>query len=325
MIRKNKTILKAITITFVIILLLKLSLVFLWPFLFAFMIVIIMEPTNKFFISKGIKRNISVILTLGIYFIIICIFGAYIWNYIAEKFLYLTSTIPKIINSYHEYEFLNIINENYEKIIFEIKNIAMEYKEKIFKTIINTFSGLVYFFLIILSAIFISMDIEYLSNILKKFIGDKVFIPLKKSIISINKLISIELKLIAITSIITTISFFILGFNDSLSIGIICGILDLLPLVGPLIIFIPIIIYLLISKSYFIALGLIFTYILTVIVRQIFEIRLLQNNLVIKPIFVIFSLYCGFIFFGTVGVLFGPLILIMFKEIYKGLEKGDLG
>ena len=152
-----------------------------------------------------------------------------------------------------------------------------------------------------------------------------MFIPLKKSIISINKLISIELKLIAITSIITTISFFILGFNDSLSIGIICGILDLLPLVGPLIIFIPIIIYLLISKSYFIALGLIFTYILTVIVRQIFEIRLLQNNLVIKPIFVIFSLYCGFIFFGTVGVLFGPLILIMFKEIYKGLEKGDLG
>ncbi|MEG2893545.1 MAG: AI-2E family transporter, partial [Clostridium sp.] len=109
-----------------------------------------------------------------------------------------------------------------------------------------------------------------------------------------------------------------------LSIGIICGILDLLPIVGPLFIFIPIIIYTFIAKQYFICFGLVITILLLIIVRQVAEIKLMQGNLVLKPIFVLFSLYIGVTLFGTMGVLFGPLILVMFKEIYIGIEKGDL-
>lgn len=323
MLKCSKTILKAVIIILIIVVLLKLSLVFLWPFLFAFILVLIMEPTVKFFKSKGFKRFYCVIITFSIYSIIIFVFGIYLWNYIGDRIISLVSNIPNIIDAFKEYPLLNTFNENYERILIEVKNIIIEYKENIFNTIISTLNGVVYLFIVIFAAILISIDLEYLSSKAYSLLGKKIYIPLKNSLFSINKLISIELKLVSITVIILTVSFFILGFNDSLSLGIICGILDLLPIVGPLIILLPLVLYLITIKQIFIAIGLIFTYILILMVRQIVEIKLLQGNLVLKPIFVIFSLYCGVIFFGTIGVLFGPLVLIMFKEIYTSLEKGN--
>lgn len=323
MIKCSKTILKAVVIMFIIVVLLKLSLVFLWPFLFAFILVLIMEPTVKFFMSKGIKRVFSVIITFSIYLIVLFVFSIYLWNYIGDKFLSLSDNIPRFIDTYMEFPFINTFNENYEKILVELKNIIIEYKENIFNTIISTLNGVVYLFIVVLAAIFISIDLNYLSSKACTLLGKGIYIPLKKSLFSVNKLISIEIKLVSITVTIFTISFLVLGFNDSLSLGIICGILDLLPIVGPLIIVIPLILYLISTNQIFIALGLIFTYILILVVRQVVEIKLLQGNLVLKPIFVIFSLYCGVILFGTIGVLFGPLILIMFKEFYTSLEKGS--
>ncbi|KMT23077.1 AI-2E family transporter [Clostridium cylindrosporum] len=324
MIKENKAILKAVVITFIIVILLKISLVFLWPFLFSLILVLIMEPIVKYFISKGFKRNLSVIFTFTIFSMLILIFGAYIWSYIGERLVLFTDSIPKLIDSYKDFPILNTLNENYERILIELKNIIIEYKEKILTTIISTFNGFIYVFIVVLAAVFMSIDLDYLSRSLRFLLGDSIYRPIRKSLVNINILLSIEFKLVSITVIVTTISFMVLGFKDPLSIGIICGILDLLPIVGPLIIFLPIIIYLITVKQIFIAMGLIFTYILIIVLRQIVEIKLLQGNLVLKPIFVIFSLYCGVLLFGGLGVLLGPLVLIMFKEIYRSLEKGDL-
>lgn len=324
MIKKSKTIVKAIFIIFIVIILLKLSLVFLWPFLFSIILVLAVEPMVKFFISKGMKRSLSVVLTYITYFIIVFIFGAYLWHYIGDRIVSLSSIVPNLIDTYKDIPLLSSINENYERILLELKNIVIEYKGKIFETIMSTLNGFVYFFIIIFAAFLISIDLDYLSKNLKLILGDVIYRPFKTTVKSINTLISIEFKLVSITIIISTVSFALLGFDDSLSIGIICGILDLLPIVGPLIIFLPIILYLLTTKQIFIAAGLIFTFLLIIVVRQIVEIKLLQGNLVLKPVFVIFALYIGVILFGGVGVLFGPILLIIFKEVYRSLEKGDL-
>lgn len=324
MLETSKTMLKASGILLVVILLIKLSLVFLWPFLFSLIIVLIMEPTVRLFISKGMKRNISVTITFIIYSIIVIVFIVYLWNYIGDRVISLSEIIPNLIEKYKDIPILTTLSENYERILLEVKNIVMEYKEKILETIVSTFSGVVYFFIILITSLLISIDLEYLSKSLLSIVGERIYNPIKIAIKSISKLITIEIKLVSLTTIITTISFLLLGFDDSLSIGILCGILDLLPVVGPIFLFLPIAIYLLTTKQIFIGVGVIFTCLLIMIVRQVMEIKLLQGNLILKPIFVIFSLYLGVILFGGIGVLFGPVILIIFKEIYKSLEKGDL-
>lgn len=324
MIEKSKTILKTTIIILVIIVIIKISLVFLWPFLFSIILVLIMEPMVKFFISKNMKRNTAVVLTFIIYIIGIILFSIYIWNYLSLKVVTLSDNIPKVIDTYRNYPLFNAFSDNYERILLEIKNMVIEYKEKILETIISTINGVVYIFIILMAALFISIDLNYLSKILHSLLGENIYKPIRNSILSANKLIGMEVKLVSITVIITSISLMILGFNDYLSIGIFCGILDLLPIVGILMIFLPIILYLIATNQIFIALGLIFTYLLIIVVRQVLEIKFLQGNLVMKPIFVMFSLYCGVTFFGTLGVIFGPLILIMFKEVYRSLEKGDL-
>lgn len=324
MIKTNKTMLKASIIVLTLILMLKLSLVFLWPFIFSLIIVLMVEPSVKFFMDKGLKRSLSVIISFTIYGIIIIIFIVYLWNYIGGRLNSLTEIIPNLLERHREIPILTTISENYERILLELKNILIQYKEKIFETIISTFNGFFNIFIILLTSFLISLDLNYLSGYINRFLGDKLYNPLKTSIITVNKLITIEFKLVSLTFLISTLSFWLLGFEDPLSIGIICGILDLLPVVGPLFVFVPIIVYLFTTKQVFIAFGLIFTLILMLVARQILEIKLLQGNLVLKPVLIIFSLYIGIILFGGIGILFGPVMMIMFKEVYLSLMKGGV-
>ncbi|MEG2537961.1 MAG: AI-2E family transporter [Clostridium sp.] len=324
MISINKTFFKGILLTIIVILILKLSLVFLWPFLFALILTLSIEPVIVYLMRFKVDRKTAVILTFALGGILVFVFGAYIWQYVATKIVQVTDIMPRLLDTYKDYPLISSFNDNYEKIILEAKNIILQYKEKILHTVMTALGGSIYVFILALASFLMSLDLPYLASKVKGILGNSIYSVIRKSVYNINTLITIEIRLVAITIAITSISLMILGFQDPLSIGIICGILDLLPIVGPLFIFLPIVLYTFISKQYFICFGLVVTILLLIIVRQVAEIKLMQGNLVLKPIFVLFSLYIGVTLFGTMGVLFGPLILVMFKEIYKGIEKGDL-
>ena len=62
--------------------------------------------------------------------------------------------------------------------------------------------------------------------------------------------------------IITIIGFKILRVPSAIFLGFVCGILDILPYVGTIIVFIPIIIYNIIMKEYLLVVGLIALFLL---------------------------------------------------------------
>ena len=62
------------------------------------------------------------------------------------------------------------------------------------------------------------------------------------------------------------------------------------------------------------------------IVRQFIEPRVVSGQIGIHPIFTLIAMYTGFNFIGIFGMLLGPIILIILKNIFgtmidKGLAK----
>ena len=53
------------------------------------------------------------------------------------------------------------------------------------------------------------------------------------------------------------------------------------------------------------------------VIRQLLEPKLVSKNIGIHPIFTLIAMYTGFKVIGVMGLLIGPIVLIIFKNILK--------
>lgn len=132
---------------------------------------------------------------------------------------------------------------------------------------------------------------------------------------NLREVVKIELKLVIMCMIITIIGFKILRVPSAIFLGIICGMLDILPYVGTIIVFIPIIIYNIIMKEYLLVVGLIGLYLLLQIIREVLELKFLSSKLEIHPLVIMLSMYIGAEVFGIIGLLIGPIYCLIAKDI----------
>ena len=57
--------------------------------------------------------------------------------------------------------------------------------------------------------------------------------------------------------------------------------------------------------------------------RQFLEPRLVSKNIGVHPIFTLIAMYSGFKLIGIIGMLIGPIVLIILKNIFATLiEQG---
>ena len=60
------------------------------------------------------------------------------------------------------------------------------------------------------------------------------------------------------------------------------------------------------------------------IVRQFLEPRLVSKNIGVHPLFTLIAMYTGFRFMGIIGMLVGPIVLIILKNIFATLIDGGV-
>lgn len=141
-----------------------------------------------------------------------------------------------------------------------------------------------------------------------------------KALIGFLKAYSI---LITITALITMISLRILGVEYILTIGIIIGLCDILPILGPGTIFVPWVIWELISGNTRLGIGLLVVYIIISVVRQVLEPKIVGDNIGLHPLVTLISLYVGLQLGGLVGMVLGPVLVVITIACYRaGLFKG---
>lgn len=314
---KYKKLIYCLILLIIVILLAFLIKKYFKPFLVIVFLLVICSPIadllnklNAF--NKNVNALISIITVNALLFIIIYFIG----NLIVNKFIFFM---------YHD--FLNI-----EVILNKISttiNISMDgLNEKIREFYLNIMSsniitkgaayttdGLVAYFIGNITAYFILSDKKIFLNWIQKLVSSDIIKISNIKIKILKKMMFIECILALITTLETIIGFFILNIDNALILGLICGLLDILPYVGTIIVFLPLIVYTIILKKYIISFGLIFLYILLAINRQFMEAKFMSANLGVHPLIMLLSLYIGASAFGLMGLLVGPVYVIIAKEI----------
>ncbi|MCX7695619.1 MAG: AI-2E family transporter [Caloramator sp.] len=298
-----KALLKIIMVDILVIIILKLCLVFLWPFLAAILIALLMESFIKKIVRLKINRNIAVSLSYIFIFVFIAfltyVFLKYIINEVNKIYLIVSSKI------YNEQ-----INYLIEK-ISTLRNNEFNFLDKT----VGTINELLKIFIVFIISVILSLDFNKISEYIILNIDNKYITAFINSFIKLTSIAIIELKLVLISTLLTIVGFFVLGIENALTIGVICGILDLLPVLGPALIIVPWSVLAFIDKKYFLSIGLISLYALLQIIREILQVKMVGSSLKIHPVISLFALYVGVIIFKLWGVIFGPFMIIFTKEL----------
>ncbi|WP_165967101.1 sporulation integral membrane protein YtvI [Jeotgalibacillus sp. S-D1] len=129
--------------------------------------------------------------------------------------------------------------------------------------------------------------------------------------------IQAQLLLAVITAAIVLIGLLFLKIEGAPAIALIAAILDLIPIVGTSILFIPWIFYCWIQGMHSLVIGLIIIQCVNTAVRQVMEPKIIGQSLGIHPFITFLLIYVTFQWFGFKGVILSPLILLTISTLIR--------
>lgn len=280
------------------------------PFLFIVILLMITKPLYmlmlKIKIPDKVSGAISILLVNIIIIVCIIYLGNSIYNVTLSFYKNNLYKIEGFINNFINFFSVKSVSENSQNLFGNdfIKNGALSTGEWIFSYFIGN-----------ISVFFLLTDREKIIHYFLNLIPERLFIKIRKQKKNIISMMVIEVILVLISTLEITLGFLILGIGHPVFLGIICGVLDILPYVGTIIVFIPIIIYNIIVKQYIVSFGLILLYILVQVCREILEAKFLSDKLELHPLLILLSIYIGIKIFGIIGAVVGPIYGLLAKEI----------
>jgi sporulation integral membrane protein YtvI len=153
---------------------------------------------------------------------------------------------------------------------------------------------------------------------------EKLVYVSKEVAIGFGGYIKAQLIIMSISMLISIVGLYIIGSEYALTLGLLAGFLELLPVLGPSMIYLPWIIWLVAYGDFTLAIkiGVLFVVLLTV--RQMFEARIISANLGLHPLAVLAAMYIGLKLIGVTGLFIGPILLVALQAVIKaGIFKFD--
>ncbi len=123
-----------------------------------------------------------------------------------------------------------------------------------------------------------------------------------------------------IEGIILGAGFFIFGIPNAIILTIVAVIVGILPILGPMMVWIPVLIYLLINGNTFAAVGILVFGLVSSNIDHFLRPLLLSKMTDIHPGVAIIGMIAGLFLFGVLGLIIGPLILaylIVILDAYR--------
>ncbi len=168
---------------------------------------------------------------------------------------------------------------------------------------------------------YIAKDFETVKNFVATHVKPKyynLFVECKTIlIVKTFKIVKSYLILMVINFAEISIALLLFGVKNAVMIAAGIAILDVLPVLGTGTVLIPWSLIMLINGNYGLALGLIILYIITVIVRNLIEPKIVGGQVGLHPLITLISIFTGLKLFGVFGMLCLPLVIIMLYSLYK--------
>lgn len=123
--------------------------------------------------------------------------------------------------------------------------------------------------------------------------------------------------LVLMTMIISVIGLYLSGAQYALTAGLLIGFLDLIPVLGPATVYLPWIVWSLVSGATAFGVKLTVLYLIVLIFRQVMENKIVSASLGLHPLATLLAMYAGFKTVGIAGLVLGPIILIAAMAVFK--------
>jgi sporulation integral membrane protein YtvI len=316
------------------------------PFVLALLFALILRKPTEFLIRK-LKVNsslASLISTITLFTIITILLSWGVTILMQEAIqlgkntqLYISknsTTIYDSVDNFKQYytnldpNIISTLEKNFSSYITKLSNITVQVTGKIVSTLISFLAAIPYILMVVLFTLlttyFFTKDMTSCKNKLLNILSDHktnkisyVFSETKRMLG--NYLLS-YLLIIGLTFLETLIVFLVFKVKYAVMLSIICAVADILPILGIGAIYIPLaIIYFFFIKNYIAAFGIIISYVLVSVIRQIIEPKIVSSSLGIHPVAVLAALFIGLKANGLSGIVF-CIFLVVFYNIFKKVD-----
>ena len=126
-----------------------------------------------------------------------------------------------------------------------------------------------------------------------------------------------QFRIMCVVALILAAGFLVLGVRYGVLLAFLTAILDFLPIFGTGTVLFPWAVVKLFAGEYAYATGLILLYILTQVVRQIIQPKIVGESMVLPPLMTLFLLYLGFKLRGLTGMILAVPVGLVFINFYK--------
>lgn len=318
-------------------------LVFFMPFVIGWIISMIANPLVHFLEKKlkVVRKHGSMITIIGVLAAVILV-GYLAGAKLVSESINLIDSVPQIYENFQEdfeeigdnlqifYDRLpksmqkNISNVT-ENLSGYISGAVQAIGEPTFeaagnfaKNVPGTLIGII---MCIISAYFFTADRENILNLLEKSIPDGIWKRCSTVISDLKHVVGgyfkAQFKIMGVVYIILVIGLLILKVDYVLLVGLLIAFLDALPFFGTGTVLGPWAILKILSKDYTMAVGLIILYLVTQLVRQLIQPKMVGDSIGMNPLATLIFMYIGYKFSSIIGMIIAVPIGMILINLYK--------
>lgn len=318
-------------------------LVFFMPFVVGWIISMIANPLVRLLERrlKIVRKHSSIIIIISVLAAVILI-GYFAGARLVSEAVNLVNSIPQIYESFRE-DFQEI-GENlqgfYDKLSPDMQNSISEVTsnfasyasgvvqaigEPTFqaagnfaKNVPGTLIGII---MCILSAYFFTADRDSILEMLQRNIPAGIWNRCSGVINDLKHVVGgyfkAQFKIMGVVYVILVIGLLILEVEYALLVGLLIAFLDMLPFFGTGTVLGPWAIIKILSGDYTMAVGLIILYLVTQLVRQLIQPKIVGDTIGMNPLATLFFMYIGYKFSSIIGMIVAVPIGMIIINLYK--------
>ena len=309
------------------------------PFIIALFLSFLMEPLinvlqSRARFGRGLAVLVTMLIVFGVLGTVITLLSvrlvaelislsATLPDFTKEMRLYVEQMIPDAVHFYGKLpgDVIGYIQEGLRTLSSALQTVL-----EIAVTSVVSFISLVpdtvlLIIVTLLSTYFIAKDRRRIADFWKRLIpapyGETSINIVREVLRAFLSYLKAQSILVTITMIISIIGLQIIGAQYALTMGLLVGLFDVIPVLGPATLFVPWAVWMFIIGDIAFAVKLSLLYLLILVTRQLLEARVVAANLGLNPLATLMAMYIGFKMVGFIGLILGPLVLIAVQAAFQ--------
>ncbi|MCI3925150.1 sporulation integral membrane protein YtvI [Paenibacillus sp. TRM 82003] len=312
------------------------------PFLLALLFAIFLEPLNGLMIrylkfnriaAATISCTAFVLALLGLMYLLVAKIiselvalirnlnynelNAFVMHTIERSEAAMVNIPPDVAVSIREYAMSQI--QNLQVVAASLSGYTFD--------VLRTLPGVLIYFLVFFVALYLfSFSMTTIKKSFLSFFEEKSRDKVEEVLLNLRSavfgFIRGQVMLSAMTFVIAFVGLLILDVRYALAITFVIIVVDVLPVLGTGSVLVPWAIYSTVMGDTHLAVGLVILFIVITVFRRIVEPKVLGEQMGIGALPTLISLYVGFELIGPIGLILGPIVVIIYQAMVKvGLLK----